>query len=243
MEIYSFIESSFSDWDGRVSSVIFVGGCNFRCGYCQNYPLTVKNPSRFHLRPIDEERIKESLKKNKRWIDGIVLTGGEPLMHPEIFRLAREIKDLGFPIKIDTNGSFPYVLLRLKKEGLVDYCALDIKTSLNPVKYKKMVGLAPFSKSGRDFEIGLIERTIDFLLEGDLEYEFRTTLVRNQVGEEEIAEIGERIKGGKRYYLQQYLPERARRKEFRKVLPYTKEEASKLLAIANRYIESHLRGF
>ncbi|MEO0117194.1 MAG: anaerobic ribonucleoside-triphosphate reductase activating protein [candidate division WOR-3 bacterium] len=236
MEIYSFIPNSLSDWDGKVSGVIFVGGCNFLCPFCQNYPLAVKNPKRFNLEPLPYEEIEKTLQRNKRWLDGVVITGGEPLIHPEIFSLTQRIKRLGFPIKIDTNGSFPYVLMRLKKEGLIDYCALDIKTVLNPVKYQ----LA----TGRKVEIGLIERTIRFLLEGNLDYEFRTTLVRKFVGEEEIEEIGKKIAGGKRYYLQQYIPERARQKEFRRVLPYSREEAAVLLRKAKRYVkEVKLRGF
>jgi len=236
VEIYSLIENSLIDWDGKISAVIFVGGCNFLCPFCQNYPLTVKHPARFGLKPIGEERIKNFLQENKRWIDGVVITGGEPLMHPEIFQLAGNIKRFGLPIKIDTNGSFPYVLIQLRKEGLVDYCALDIKTALNPQKYKKAVG--------KRVEIGLIERTIDFLLNGDLDYEFRTTAVRNLVGEKEMVAIGERIKGGRRYYLQQYRPRQARKKEYRNIPLYTREEAEGLLGIARRYIkESNLRGF
>ncbi|MEO0102328.1 MAG: anaerobic ribonucleoside-triphosphate reductase activating protein [candidate division WOR-3 bacterium] len=236
MEIYSFIPNSLSDWDGKVSAVIFIGGCNFSCPFCQNYPLTSKNPKRFNLKPLVYEKIEDTLKKNRRWLDGVVITGGEPLSHPEIFCLTQKIKKLGFPIKIDTNGSFPYVLMRLKKKGLIDYCALDIKTALNPIKYQ----LA----TGRKVEIGLIERTLQFLLAGNLDYEFRTTLVRKIVGEEEISEIGKKIKGGKRYYLQQYIPERARQKDFRKVLPYTKEEAAGLLRKVKRYVkEVKLRGF
>jgi pyruvate formate lyase activating enzyme len=236
MEIYSFIPNSLSDWDGKISAVIFLGGCNFFCPFCQNYPLTGRNPKRFGLKPIAYEKVEESLKKNRRWIDGVVITGGEPLIHPEIFRLTQRIKEIGFPIKIDTNGSFPYVLSRLREKGLIDYCALDIKTALNPRKYRKAVG--------RKIEVGLIRRTIQFLLEGNLDYEFRTTLIRNLVGEEEIEAIGKIIRNGRRYFLQQYLPERARRKVFRKVQPYTREEAERLLALARRYIkETHLRGF
>lgn len=236
MEIYSFIPNSLSDWDGKVSAVIFVGGCNFSCPFCQNYPLTAKDPGRFNLKPLNFENIENTLKKDKRWIDGVVITGGEPLMHPEIFYLTNRIKTMGFPIKIDTNGSFPYVLIRLKEKKLIDYCALDIKTALQTLNYQKAIG--------RKMEVGLIMRTIQFLLIGDLDYEFRTTLVRKIVGKKEIAEIGEKIRGARKYYLQQYIPKNARRKDFQQILPYTKEEAESLLSVARRYVkETYLRGF
>ncbi len=234
MEIYSFIPNSLLDWDGKISAVIFVGGCNFSCPFCQNYPLN--SPEEFGLRPIDYEEIEESLKKERRWLDGVVITGGEPLLHPEIFRLTERIKRLGLLVKIDTNGSFPYVLMNLKEKRLVDYCALDIKTALNPKKYQKA--------TGRKVEVGLIERTIQFLLKGNLDYEFRTTLVRSIVGKEEIKEIRKKIKGARRYFLQQYGPERAQRKTYQRVSPYTKEEAEELLALLKGYVKKgSLRGF
>lgn len=232
MRILGFIETSLVDWDKKVSSVIFVGGCNFNCPFCQNYPLVKESKE---LRELQWEDIKKKLITKKRWIDGIVISGGEPMMHPEIFGLLIRIKELGFKTKIDTNGYFPYPLKEAVELGLVDYVAMDIKTAFNN-KYDKA--------TGRKIFIIVIERTIKLLKQCGIDYEFRTTLVPGIVGPDELVTIARKIAPASRYILQQFIPKNARLARFRAKKPYTKNEVENFLpAIRNHIKEVILRGF
>lgn len=219
MKILSFIPTSFSDWDGKLASVIFLGGCNFRCPFCQNYPLLTDEQPECE---VPWTTIASQLKKRRRWIDGVVITGGEPLIHPEVFELCRRIRELGFAVKVDTNGSFPYVLMKLCDQGLVDYVALDIKTALDERYYKAC---------GRKIELGLVKRTLKFLLGGNKDYELRTTLVPGLVGRDEIATLANQVKGARTWALQQFVPENARSKAYRRRKPYNRSTALDFAAI------------
>lgn len=231
MRILGFIESSLVDWDGNLVSVIFLGGCNFKCPFCQNYPLAKDSKS---LKVIEWQAIESKLKAKGDWLDGVVISGGEPCMHPEIFKLCRRIKNLGLKIKIDTNGYYPYILMKLIENKLVDYVAMDIKTSLNKT-YEKACG--------RKLEIGLINRTVKLLLAGEIDYEFRTTLVPGIVGEKEINQILKSIAGARLYALQQFVPKNAQVESFRKKKTFSRAEAEKFYARAKTYVkEVKLRG-
>ena len=232
MRILGFIETSLVDWDKKVASVIFLGGCNFNCPFCQNYPLVQDLPE---TKPVEWEKIKEKLIKKRKWIDGVVLSGGEPMMHPEIFGLLIKIKELGFETKIDTNGFFPYPLKEAIELELVDSVAMDIKTTLDE-KYDKACG--------RKMYLVVIERTIKLLKECGIDYEFRTTLVPGIVSPDEIIKIVRKIAPVKRYAIQQFVPKNARLASYRSKKPYKKEEVEKILpAIKNHVKEVILRGF
>ena len=225
MKILGYIPTSFSDWDGKLVSILFLGGCNYRCPFCQNYPLLIdEHPKQVFLWP----EIAAQLKAKKQWIDGVVVSGGEPLLHPEVLDLCARIKELGFPVKVDTNGSLPYVLMELVERRLVDYVALDIKTALDE-RYSKACGTK--------VETGLVERTIDFLMKGRLDHEFRTTLVPGLVGKPEIGSIVKRIKGARKYALQQFVPDNARLEVFRKKKPYNLQQLQELSAIARPHVK------
>jgi pyruvate formate lyase activating enzyme len=232
MRILGFIETSLIDWDKKVASVIFLGGCNFNCPFCQNYPLVQDSPE---TKPIEWEKIKEKLIKKRKWIDGVVLSGGEPMMHPEIFGLLIKIKELGFQTKIDTNGFFPYPLKEAIELGLVDSVAMDIKTTLDE-KYDKACG--------RKIYLIVIERTIRLLKECGIDYEFRTTLVPGIVSPDDLVTILRKIAPVKRYAIQQFVPKNARSVRFRIKKAYKKEELEKILpALKNHAKEVILRGF
>lgn len=219
MRILGFIPTSFSDWDGKLVSILFLGGCNYRCPFCQNYPLlTTETPERI----VEWATIAAHLREKKDWIDGVVISGGEPLMHPEVFALCARIKGLGLPVKLDTNGSFPYVLMKLCAQKLVDYVALDVKTALDE-RYSLACGM--------NVEQGLVERCVKFLLTGRIDYEFRTTLVPSIVGKKEIAAIARRISGARKYALQQFVPENARIAAFRRKKPYGLKVVEEFAAI------------
>ncbi len=180
------------DYPGRVACTIFLGGCNFRCPFCHNAGLVLgKNTESF-----SEEEILSYLEKRKGLLDGICITGGEPTLRPDLLDFIKKIKALGYAVKLDTNGSNPTLLKRLVKEGLIDYVAMDIKNCIR--KYPETCG---------DMSLNLspIKESIAFLLEGSIDYEFRTTIVKELHTIEDIETLSCEIKGAKRYFLQNFV--------------------------------------
>ena len=165
------------DYPGRVACTVFTGGCNFRCPFCHNASLVL--PEQL-VQDTDEEQVLSYLKKRQGVLDGVAVTGGEPL---------------GYSVKLDTNGSFPELLMELVREGLVDRVAMDIKNS--PELYAHTVGL-------ENPDMTAIERTKDFLLSGSVDYEFRTTVVKGLHTQESLRGAARWIEGAKEYYLQQF---------------------------------------
>ena len=180
------------DYPGRVACTVFTGGCNFRCPFCHNAPLVL--PERL-AQDTDEEQVLAFLRKRTGILDGVAITGGEPLIHKEIPSFLEKVKALGFSIKLDTNGSFPEMLESIVKAGLVDRVAMDIKNC--PKKYAETIGL-------KDFDIAPVERSKSFLMEYGIDYEFRTTVVKGIHTEEALLGAAEWIAGAKEYYLQQF---------------------------------------
>lgn len=179
------------DYPGKVACTVFTGGCNFRCPFCHNASLVL--PERM-AHDSSEEAVLAFLKKRQGILDGVAVTGGEPLLHKDIDLFLKKVKDLGYKIKLDTNGSFPDRLIELCKAGLVDRVAMDIKNS--PALYEKTVGAK--------VNMADIEHSKDFLLSGTVDYEFRTTTVKGLHTAESIKEAAKWIKGAKEYYLQQF---------------------------------------
>lgn len=192
MKIGGWQRFSLLDYPGRLSAVIFTQGCNFRCPYCHNPELVI--PERFQeLQP--EEDVLAWLKKRVNRLDGVVITGGEPTLQPDLAQFLKKIKKLGFLVKIDTNGSHPEALAWLLKKSLVDYWAMDIKAPQE--KYSAI--------AQTEIDFGLIQQSIDLIMNSGQAYEFRTTVVRNQLVPEDIMEIGQMIKGAERYVLQPFV--------------------------------------
>jgi len=180
------------DYPGRVACTVFTGGCNFRCPFCHNSALVL--PEQLSQGPAAEELLR-FLKKRVGVLDGVAVTGGEPLLHPDIGDFLKEVKALGFLVKLDTNGTFPDRLISLVEAGLVDRVAMDVKNA--PALYAKTAGLERFDLTG-------VTRAKDYLLSGPVDYEFRTTVVRGLHTRESLLEAAEWIRGAKEYYLQQY---------------------------------------
>lgn len=180
------------DFPGKVACTIFTAGCNFRCPFCHNASLVthINNDIEY-----SEEEILSYLSKRKGLLDGVCITGGEPLLQDGIEEFIAKIKSLGFLIKLDTNGSFPEKLEKLINMGLVDYVAMDIKNSRE--KY-------PIT-ADCDLDIGKIEQSVSFLMNSGVDYEFRTTVVKDYHNVEDMRDIGEWIKGAKRYFLQNFV--------------------------------------
>lgn len=197
-------KNSFIDFPGKVSAVLFLSGCNFRCPYCHN-PELVKGRSDCPAF-LNESWVLEFLKKRKGFLDGVVISGGEPTIHSDLFTLCEKIKSSGFPIKIDTNGSRPKVIQQLLNKGLVDYIAMDIKT--DPFKYKY------FSFTNAGFHPNNILKSIHIIMKSSINYEFRTTCVKPLVNEKIIQNISRLIEGSMLYALQHFRNDRVLQPDF-----------------------------
>jgi pyruvate formate lyase activating enzyme len=225
--IRSIIETSLVDWDGRLTTVLFFDKCNFICPFCQNWELLL-HPEKFDI--LKWPDIEKMLIAKRSWIDGVVLTGGEPLVNrKEVFELTNKIKTLGFKVKIDTNGAFPKVLHELIDKALVDYVAMDIKAPLDD-RYD--------IASGRKTDRTAIEESIDVLMKGRTDYEFRTTCVPGIITVQTVEDIGERIKGAKRWFLQQYISANAYKEAYRNMNDISKEETHDIIEVARKYVGS-----
>lgn len=192
MLIKGFQKLTLLDFPGRTACTVFTGGCNLRCPFCHNALLVTELDDDY----FDEEEIFDHLKKRKGILDGVAVTGGEPLIQKDIERFLYEIKALGYPVKLDTNGCFPERLKDIIDIGLADYVAVDIKNSKE--KYAETVGV-------KGFDVTPVEKTVELLINGKVDYEFRTTLVKGFHTEKSIEELCLWIKGAKRYFLQGFV--------------------------------------
>ena len=180
------------DYPGRVACTVFTAGCDLRCPFCHNAPLVLPGEETPQL---SEEEILAFLSTRRGLLDGVAITGGEPLLHPDIGAFLEKIRALGFAVKLDTNGTFPARLEELIRAGLVDRVAMDVKNG--PSLYAKTVGLPKV-------DMEAIGASKELLLRGSVDYEFRTTVVRGLHTEESLLEAARWIAGAKEYYLQQY---------------------------------------
>ena len=184
---------SLLDYPGVVACTLFTLGCNFRCPWCHNAGLVL--PEQFPEGTLDGEEVLSFLKKRQGILDGVAVTGGEPLLHEELADFLPEVKALGYRVKLDTNGSFPERLIDLVERGLVDRVAMDVKNG--PSHYGRTIGLKGAVPAA-------VEKTKDYLLSGPVDYEFRTTVVRGFHTEESLLEAADWIQGAKVWYLQQF---------------------------------------
>lgn len=192
MKIYGLQKLTLLDFPGKVACTVFTGGCNLRCPFCHNASL-VLDAATSEL--IAEEEWSAFLQKRRGVIDGVCVSGGEPLLQADIANFLYQVKSLGYSIKLDTNGCFPERLKELVDEGLIDYVAMDIKSA--PALYGAAVGVS-------DFDFSKVAKSIEFLLNGQLDYEFRTTVVKGLHDETSLRSAAAAITGAKRYYLQKF---------------------------------------
>ena len=192
MKIGGFQKMTVLDFPGKIACIIFTHGCNFKCPFCHNARLVTEDGDFF-----DEEEILSYLNKRRGILDGVCISGGEPLIHGEaIFELMRKIKELGFLIKLDTNGYLPNKLKFAIDNGLVDYVAMDIKNS--PDKYPQTAGIDIV-------DMEKIKSSIEIIMSSSVDYEFRTTVTKELHTPEDFVEIGKLIRGAKRYYIQNFV--------------------------------------
>jgi pyruvate formate lyase activating enzyme len=209
IEIKGFLETSFVDWPGKICSVLFLPYCNFRCPYCHNHPLAF-HPEQYLTIPLEE--ILARLRGFEGWIDGVCLTGGEPTLHADLPFLIREIRRRGFLVKLDTNGSNPAMLENLIDAREIDFVSMDVKAPLDPFSYHRLTGLS--------IDIKVIWRSIETLKRGEVEHEFRMTVVPGLHQKEDIQHLGSQLKAGKRFVLQNFNPENPLDPSLKNILPY-----------------------
>ena len=192
MIIKGFQKLTLLDFPGRTACTVFTGGCNFRCPFCHNALLVTEQDDIFYT----EEEIFDHLKLRKNVLDGVAVTGGEPLLQKDIERFLYEIKDLGYAVKLDTNGSFPEKLKGILELGLADYVAMDIKNCKE--KYAETIGV-------KEFDIAPVEESMEILKNSGVDYEFRTTVTENFHTNEDIEKLAQWIKGTPKYFLQNFV--------------------------------------
>jgi len=212
MEIGGLQKLTLIDYPGRLAATVFLTGCNFRCPWCYSAELVL--PEKIKNQPkISEKELFKFLKERKKLIDGVVLCGGEPITSKGLASLIKKIKKMGFFIKLDTNGSNPEILKKLINEKLVDYVVMDLKAPKE--KYSVV--------AGPKVDIKKIQKSIDILKEGKVDYEFRTTIVPTLHEKEDLLKMAKWISGAKRYYLQNFRPEKTIDPKFEKIKPYSQE--------------------
>ena len=189
MDIHGLQKLTLLDFPGHVACTVFLAGCDFRCPFCHNGGLVLGG-----MTPLmDDAALLDFLKKRQGLLDGVAVTGGEPLLRPDLPRLLERIKALGYAVKLDTNGSHPAALRALTADGLVDHVAMDIKNS--PTAYAATVGVP-------ELDLTPVAESAAFLLSGAVDYEFRTTAVAEFHTDASFAAIAQWIAGAKRYYIQ-----------------------------------------
>ena len=229
MVIQGLQKLTLLDYPGKVACTIFTAGCNFRCPFCHNASLVVDT---YKNEEITQEEVSAFLKKRMGVLDGVCVTGGEPLIQSDIEPFLRQIKEMGYAVKLDTNGSFPDKLKRLVDEKLVDYVAMDIKNSQE--SYGKTMGI-------RDYDIRNIHRSVQYLLSDAVPYEFRTTVVLEFHQRSDFESIGRWIRGAQRYYLQQFVDSGDLIQEG--LHGYNREIMEQALEVVEKYVQTaEIRG-
>lgn len=217
------------DYPGKVACTVFTGGCNFRCPFCHNGGI-VLNPGAEPSIPV--EKVFDLLKKRRGVLEGVCITGGEPTLWKDLWDFAREIKAMGYSVKLDTNGTNPELMHKLILAGVVDYVAMDIKNC--PDKYAETIGV-------KGFNLQPVKDSVRLLMQGTVGYEFRTTVVKGMHTPQDIVEIGKWIQGADKYFIQPY-----RDSDLvidRSCERHSDEELQAILAAAREYVPAaELRG-
>ena len=192
MIIHGLQKMTLLDFPGQVACTVFLGGCEFRCPFCHNADLLDMSAPGI----MDDDKLLEFLKKRKGLLDGVAFTGGEPLLRKDLPELLARVRDIGYQIKVDTNGDHPDLLKEIVRAGLADYIAMDVKNS--PARYAETIGW-------ETFDTAPVDESIQFLLSGQVRYEFRTTVVKQFHDEASFEAIAQWIDGADRYELQGFV--------------------------------------
>ena len=223
--IKGFIENSLIEWEGKIVSIIFLPTCNLRCHYC-HAPHLVQTPNELESIPVDA--VIDKIRQNLGWVDGVVVTGGEPTSHKHLDVFLKLLKDTGIMVRLDTNGTNPRILKDLIARKLLDCVAMDIKAPLQKEKYALV--------SGVPCNIEDIKESIRIIMESGIEYEFRTTVCPSQLDGDDIENIARTIQGAGRYILQSFRPNHCLDTEMLNIEPYPAEILRGFAASAGKYV-------
>lgn len=223
MRIGGLTRVSFIDYPGKISAVIFTIGCNFRCPFCHNPELVDETADE-----MKAEEVLAFLKRRKNLLDAVTITGGEPTLHEDLPDLIRTIKALGYLVKLDSNGTRPWMLRELIAEKLVDYIAMDIKSPIE--RYSGTVG--------RPVDTAAIAESIALIRSSSVQYEFRTTVLDTLFSKDDLCAIGELIKGADAYYLQRFIPTKTLNPMFLGHATYTDDEFEDMRQVMSRYVKT-----
>ena len=207
MKICGFIGTTLIDFPGRIAAAVFLEGCNFRCPFCHNPSLVVDTEGN---RVIPRNEILAKLGRRRGFLDGVMVSGGEPLIHAELTDFLEALRTSGMQIKIDTNGSRPEMLRRLLNRNLVDYISMDVKAT--PEKYSRAAGI--------DIDPAIIEKSASLIIQSGLPHEFRTTMVPGIVSPGDVERIARSIARADRFVLQQFRPDVTLDPEMKSIKPY-----------------------
>jgi len=229
MEIGGLQKLSLIDYPKKLACVVFLMGCNFRCPFCYNSSLVL--PEKIKKQPrISERYFFDFLKRRKKFLEGVVLGGGEPTIWNELPDFIEKIKNLEYLVKLDTNGYNPEMLKKLIVKKLINYVAMDIKAPLElNFQYDKVVGIR--------VDIKKIKKSIEIIKNSKIDYEFRTTIVPTLLRKKDIIQIAKEISPAKRYFLQNFRPEETLKLKFKKIKPYSQEYLSKIQKIIVPFFE------
>ena len=236
-------KTSLVDFPGKVAAVVFTQGCNFRCGYCHN-PGLITAKQICHSEPDSESVLKENflsfLKTRIGKLDGVVISGGEPTLQSGLYDFIKEIKQMNFAVKLDTNGTNPDVVKKLLNDDMLNYIAMDIKAPLE--KYPQIVNISSLSEGEGlrervDLILKNIQESINLITNSKIDYEFRTTVVKSQLSFDDFDKIGQIIKGAKRYYLQKFVPSNILDKNLINEETYSEKEFETLCQNLKKHIE------
>lgn len=224
--IKGFIKNSLIEWEGKIVSIVFLSKCNLRCQYCHS-PHLVNNPCELETIPVDV--VLDNISKNMGWIDGVVISGGEPTLSKGLYKFIKAFCDLGVKVKLDTNGTNPEVLEDLIENSMVDYIAMDIKAPLENDRYETVANVK--------CDIEKIKKSIKLIMNRGIEYEFRTTVCPKFLDKSDVEEIAMSIMDADKYILQSFRPNICLNKDLHDVNPYSEELLNEMADVAGKYVK------
>lgn len=231
MEIRGFIENSLLEWEGKIACVVFVPRCNLRCKYCHAAHLLGATK----LENIEQEQILSYMRQHAGWVDGAVITGGEPTLRKgELVDFCEKVQDAGLEVMLETNGTQPYWIKRLLTEGSIQAITMDVKAPLRKEEYSRV--------TDRNVEVDDLKRSMELIMEADIPYEFRITVVPDLVGEDELRRMAPDLEGAEKVALQNFQPNNCLDSTLQEVFPYTPEQMDHLASQLQGVDEVVVRG-
>lgn len=220
------------DYPGKIAATVFLVGCNFSCPWCYNPELVLAEDINKHAK-ISEKDFFDFLKQRKGLLDGVAICGGEPTINKNLPDFIKKIKKLGYAVKLDTNGSNPEMLKNLIDEKLIDYVAMDVKALLKIQNYSEAIG--------KKTALSKIKRSVEIVKKSGINYEFRTTIIPKLHQLKDIVDIAKQLKGAKKYFLQQFKPEKTINPKYKKYKPFGQKQLETIQKKCNKYLPTELR--